>query len=126
VKKLISNGKRNPSFPFLKPVNLKIREKQESHKITGFREENSDTVGEKLRKLDHKETSSSRTTRLKLSKRGLRPSLSKKHLKERSQEVQEDQEVLADQEDQEDSTRVKVVKELKVVKAVKVVEDDIF
>lgn len=109
-RKLISNGKRNPNYPFLKLVKWKMKGKQDLPNKVGLKEENSDMVGERKSSLDLKEIFSSRIIRQKHSKRDLRQSLFKKHQKERNQE------------DQEDLTKVKEVKEVKV----KLVEDDIF
>lgn len=89
VKRLISNGKRNPNYQFLKLVKFKMKEKPILLNKAGFKEENSDTAGGKQKKEELQEVISNlKTTKQRLSKRDLKPNLSKKLQKERNLEEQ--------------------------------------
>lgn len=88
VKRLIFNGKRSLNYPFLKQAKFKMKEKLVLPNKVGLKEENSDTVGEKLRKEVHKAILNLKTTKLRPSKRDLKLNLSKKLQKERNLEEQ--------------------------------------
>ena len=87
VKRLIFNGKRNLNYQSLKLVKFKMKEKLILPNKAGFKEENSDTVGKKQKREELQEAISNlKTTKQKLSKRDLKPNLSKKLQKERNLE----------------------------------------
>lgn len=86
VKRLIFNGKRSLNYPFLKQAKFKMKEKLVLPNKVGLKEENSDTVGEKLRKEVHKAILNLKTTKQRPSKRDLKLNLSKKLQKERNLE----------------------------------------
>lgn len=88
VKRLIFNGKRSLNYRFLKQAKFKMKEKLVLPNKVGLKEENSDTVGEKLRKEVHKAILNLKTTKLRPSKRDLKLNLSKKLQKERNLEEQ--------------------------------------
>lgn len=88
VKRLIFNGKRSLNYPFLKQAKFKMKEKLVLPNKVGLKEENSDTVGEKLRKEVHKAILNLKTTKQRPSKRDLKLNLSKKLQKERNLEEQ--------------------------------------
>ena len=80
VKKHINSGRKNQNFRFLKSERLRIKEKPAWPSRTGFKGENSDTDGKKLKKLEPREEDSIlRIIRQRLSKKDSKPNLFKRH-----------------------------------------------